>query len=116
MITHIVLFQPAGPLAESDERALVDAVAGAVRACPVVRACRVGRRVRHGLPGYESEMRVPYDYALLLEFDTLDGLKAYLRHPAHAALGATFATGQAALAYDYDMAPVAAAHDLFRRS
>ena len=113
MITHVVLFGPAGALAESEERALVGALDAAVRACPSVRGCRVGRRVRHGLPGYESHMRVPYEYALLLDFESLEGLKAYLQHPAHAALGSAFADGQASLAYDYDMAPLDSAADLF---
>jgi hypothetical protein len=58
----------------------------------------------HGLPGYEQTMRDDYQFALLLEFDDVEGLRAYLRHPAHEKLGGFFTSGaDASLAYDYEV-------------
>ena len=62
----------------------------------------MGRRVRHGLPGYEQGMSVDYRYSLILDFDDVEGLKAYLTHQAHEELGRVFGGGAGALAYDYE--------------
>jgi hypothetical protein len=59
--------------------------------------------VLHGLAGYEQAMRENYEYALVLEFDDAEGLRGYLGHPEHERLGRLFASGAAALAYDYDL-------------
>ena len=49
-------------------------------------------------------MTVDYEYAAILEFDTLEDLKAYLAHGAHDALGALFFEAfEVALMYDYEM-------------
>ena len=59
---------------------------------------------------YEQLMRVDYEYAALLEFDDLDGLNAYLAHPAHEALAARFFESfDEALMYDYELAEGAGA-------
>jgi hypothetical protein len=68
-----------------------------------VRDCRVGRRVKHGLPGYEQSMPTDYEFAAIIEFDSLDGLRAYLQHPAHDAIAGHFGQAAAALAYDYEI-------------
>ena len=105
MIAHVILFRPRTDLAAADRRAVFEALRKAARAIPSVRRCRVGRRVRHGLPGYEQAMREDYQYAAILEFDDVEGLKAYLQHPAHASIGGHFTTAaSAALAYDYEVA------------
>jgi hypothetical protein len=71
---------------------------------PEVRL-RLGRRVKHGLPGYEQLMAQDYEYALIVEADDLEALKRYLQAPAHVALGQLFyAATSAALAYDYEFA------------
>lgn len=58
----------------------------------------------HGLPGYEQGMTTDYPFAVIIEFDNLDGLRAYLQHPAHETIGEHFSRGAAAaLAYDYEM-------------
>ena len=63
---------------------------------------RVGRRVRHGLPGYEQLMREDFEYAVVIQFDDIAGLTEYLAHPAHAAVGRHFTElAASALAYDY---------------
>jgi len=69
---------------------------------PEIRAFRVGRRVKHGLPGYEQLMPQDFEFALIIEFDDVEALKRYLQAPAHEAMGNLFYTAtSAALAYDY---------------
>lgn len=105
MIRHVVLFQPRAPLSSAERQALLDAVTAAARQCPTVRGCTIGRRVRHGRPGYEQMMRADYEFALFLDFDDLSGLQAYLAHPAHRMAGEYFTSASSsALAYDYAVA------------
>jgi hypothetical protein len=108
MIVHVVLFRPKKDL-PSDERAtLVGLLTNAARDIPAIRRFRVGRRIRHGLQGYEQAMREDYEYALIVEFDDLDSLMRYLAHPAHAAVGRHFTqSADAALAYDYQLLDLA---------
>lgn len=104
MIAHVVLLTPRGDLGEMEKRAALDAFAEAASRIPSVKRCRIGRRVTHGLPGYEAAMRAGFEYSAIVEFDDVAGLKAYLTHPAHAAIGQFFTAGAAdALAYDYEM-------------
>lgn len=47
-------------------------------------------------------MRADYPYAALIEFDDLDGLRAYLDHPAHEQLAHRFfECFEEGLMYDY---------------
>ena len=103
MITHLVLFRPRPDLTANDRRALADALVAALREIPSIRRAQVGRRVTHGRP-YEALMRVNYEYAAVLEFDDLAGLKSYLEHPAHDALAGRFFESVAdALMYDFEL-------------
>jgi hypothetical protein len=106
MIAHIVLFKPPESLAVEQRRLILDAVVASLARCPTVRACRIGRRVVHGLAGYEQAMREDYQYALILEFDDVPGLTAYLAHPEHDKLGGFFSNAAASLAYDYEFLPL----------
>ena len=113
MIIHLVLLQPHAALTRDDQHAILERIRSAVEACPSVRACRIGRRVLHGLTGYEQNVRTDYRYALIVEFSDVDGLREYLAHPAHAPLGEVFTTATAAaLACDYEMVDVRDAHKL----
>ena len=104
MIAHVVLFAPRPGLPEAERRAVLDALTRAAAEIPSIRRFRVGRRIRHGLPGYEQAMRVDFEYLVMIEFDDEAGLRAYLQHPSHAAAGAHFTTSSAAaLAYDYEI-------------
>ena len=108
MIAHVVLFTPRTDLPPDAWRELLDALARTALTVPNVRRFRVGRRVTHGLPGYERAMRDDYQYAAIVEFDDLDALKSYLAHPSHADLGAHFTRSAArTLAYDYEVGDVA---------
>ena len=53
---------------------------------------------------YEKLMPVSLDYAAVLEFDDLAGLKEYLEHPAHQALGSRFMSSlESSAIFDYQM-------------
>ena len=103
MITHMVLLRPRSDLEPAARDALLRDLDVALREIPSIRRARVGRRVTHGRP-YEALMTVDYQYAAVLEFDDLDGLKAYLSHSAHEKLANSFfAACESALMYDFDL-------------
>ena len=80
MIAHVILFTPRAELPDAARQDLLADLATAAATIPSVRRFRVGARVKHGLPGYEQVMATNYAYAAIIEFDDLDGLKAYLAH------------------------------------
>ena len=105
MISHLVLFKPRPDMTAADRDHLLQALSTAAVDIPTIRSFRVGRRIRHGRPGYEQMMTEDFEYALMLEFDDLEGLTAYLTHPNHGALARAFgpSAAAAALAYDYEI-------------
>ena len=101
MISHVVLFRPKPDLSNADREGLVAAFERAVRDIPTVRGVRAGRRVTHGA-GYEQQAPDIVDFLIVLDFDDLDGLQAYLQHPAHIELGERFNQAfSAGLVYDF---------------
>ena len=105
MIVHIVMIQPRGDLHADALSGVIADLRAAVEEIPSVRRLRIGRRVRHGRPGYETAMTRDFAYLAIIEFDDERGLEEYLLHPSHAALSRHFATiGEDALAYDYVVA------------
>ena len=105
MIVHVVLFSPRPELSDADRDALLEALETASKNIPSIKRLRVGKRVKHSLPGYEQMMGDDYEFAVFIEFEDVEGLKAYLQHPAHAAAGHHFmASASKALAYDYEVA------------
>ncbi len=103
MVTHIVLFRPRPDITRAEGSALAAALSRALREIPAIRHARIGRRVTHGR-AYEQLMREDYEYAVVLDFDDVETLRAYLRHPAHEELAQRFfASFEAALMYDYEM-------------
>jgi hypothetical protein len=103
VIAHLVLFRPRPDLSAADRRALADSLAVALREIPSIRSARIGRRVTHGRP-YEALMRVDYEYAAVLEFDNLAGLKSYLDHRAHDTLATRFFESiEDGLMYDFEL-------------
>ena len=105
MVSHVVLMTPRGDLSEVERDALIDAFTRATRDIQTIRRVSIGRRVRHGA-GYEASAP-DADYLVVIDFDTVDDLQAYLRHPAHAELGARFNDSlSAAMVYDFEIAGV----------
>ena len=103
MVFHVVLFRPRAELDAAERARLVEAFEEALRRIPSIRRFHVGRRVTHGA-GYEALMPVSLDYAAIIEFDDLPGLQAYLRHPAHEALGQRFMRSlETSAIFDYQM-------------
>jgi hypothetical protein len=103
MLFHVVLFRPRADLTAADRASLVEAFESALQRIPSIRRFHVGRRVTHGA-GYEALMPVSFDYAAIIAFDDLNGLQAYLRHPAHEALGKRFMPSlEASAIFDYQM-------------
>jgi len=104
MIAHVVLFSPKPDLSPSDRRALLDALWATSTDIPSIRRFRVGKRVKHWMPGYEQLMRDDYEFAVIIEFDDMEGLKTYLGHASHAVIGRHFtASASRSLAYDYEL-------------
>lgn len=102
MIAHIVLLQPRAELTAQQRAEALETLTRSAASVPEIRAFRVGRRVKHGLPGYEQLMPQDFEFALIIEFDDVEALKRYLQAPAHEAMGNLFYTAtSAALAYDY---------------
>jgi hypothetical protein len=108
VIVHVVLFEPRGDLTDREREQLLEDLRVAAASVSELRRCRIGRRIRHGIPGYEQAMQVDYQYAAIMEFDDDTGLAAYLQHPAHEGIGRHFvASAAGALAYDFDMVEAA---------
>ena len=104
MIVHVVLFQPRERLSADERAAVLEDLRHAAATIPSIRRFRIGRRVTHGLPGYERAMHDNYEFAAFIEFDNAEGLATYLRHPSHEAIGAHFTiAAQRALAYDFEV-------------
>ena len=103
MVAHVVLLQPRPDLTDAERADALALLSKAADGVPEIRTLRLGRRIKHGLPGYEQLMRQDFEYALIVEVDDVDALKRYLQAPAHAALGDLFYRAtSAALAYDFD--------------
>jgi len=104
MIAHVVLFRPRADLPQQARDTFARALEQARREIPTIRRFHVGRRIRHGRP-YERAMLQDFPYAAVIEFEALDGLKAYLDHRAHAEVARLWATlSEMTLVYDYEMA------------
>ncbi len=104
MIAHVVLLQPRADLTPQQREEALTMMRRAAADVPEIRRFRLGRRVKHGLPGYEPLMAEDFEFALIVEVDDLEALKRYLQAPAHVALGRLFYTAtKSALAYDYEI-------------
>jgi Stress responsive A/B Barrel Domain len=103
VIAHVVLFRLRADVPVAERRALVDAWETALRDIPSIRRAQVGRRVRIGR-AYEDLIHTDFPFAAILEFDDVDGLRAYLDHPAHGPISTRFFAALAdTLIYDFDV-------------
>ena len=102
MILHVVLMKPRPDLTADDRRRFLHAFQTALHDIETVRSVRFGTRVKHGA-GYEALAPDHADVLAIIEFDDIDGLKTYLRHPSHAELGELFGTLlSGAAVYDFE--------------
>ena len=109
MIAHIILLQPKPELTDSQRAEALETIRRSAANLADIQRFRLGRRVKHGLPGYEQLMLQDFEYALIVEVADLEALKRYLQAPAHVALGKLFYSATAAaLAYDYTLEDVQA--------
>jgi len=114
MVSHLVLMKPRPDLSPADREGFIGAFERALRQIPTVRDVRIGKRITHGA-GYESSAP-DLDYLASIDFDDLDGLQTYLRHPAHADLGARFGRAlSGALVYDFEVGGVEVLRDVVGR-
>jgi hypothetical protein len=103
MIAHLLLFRLRAEVPPTEQLALIDAYATAIRDIPSIRRARVGRRILMGRT-YEQAVRTDFPYAAILEFDDADGVRAYLDHPAHAEVATRFFAATAeTLVYDFEL-------------
>ena len=104
MIAHLVLLTPRPELTTAQRADAIDVLARAASDIPEIARFKIGRRIRHGLPGYEQLPQPSFEVVLMLELQDVDALKRYLSAPAHMALGHLFATATTeAAAYDYQI-------------
>lgn len=104
MVVHVVLFRPRPDVGDEEREAMFEAMRTAAREIPTVRGFRVGQHLEEP-PQYTLGGFPPFPWVALLEFDDNAGLRAYLAHPLHQALGQRFnAAADAALIYDYAIA------------
>ena len=103
MIVHVVLFRPRPDVTDAERDGLLEAMRRAALEIPSVRRFRVGRHIAEPVP-YVMGGFPPFSWVALLEFDDEAGLRAYLSHPLHVALGQRFnAAAEAAMIYDYTL-------------
>jgi len=103
MIAHVVLLTPKPELSPEARRAFIERFERAVTEIPSVKGVRIGTRVLHGAQ-YEQLTPGTGDVLAVIDFDSLAGLRAYLQHPEHAALGRLFyELFSSAWAYDFEM-------------
>ncbi len=103
MLFHVVLFRPRPNLSDAEISDSHPRGGGRPSRHSFDPPFSRGRRVVHGA-GYEAVMRESLDYAAVIEFDDLAGLKDYLEHPAHRALGPRFMQSlESSLIFDYEM-------------
>jgi hypothetical protein len=112
VVTHLVLMKPRPDLVPAERERLIAAFERALTEIPAVRQVRVGRRITHGA-GYETGMPDTADYFVAIDFEDVEGLAAYLRHPAHEELGARFTQSLASsLVYDFEEIELRSLRDL----
>ena len=101
MTVHVVLFRPRPDVWDAEREALFEAMRVAAREIPSVRGFRIGQHIAQPVP-YVMSGFPSFPWVALLEFDDEAGLRAYLSHPLHVALGQRFnAAAEAAMIYDY---------------
>ena len=101
MIAHVVLFKPKHELTGEQRQGVIDALKAAASGIPSVRGLRSESASATAVLARATDAR-RLRYLVIVEFDDVEGLTAYLAHPQHAAIGSHFVrSASTALAYDY---------------
>ena len=104
MIVHVVLFRPRPDVGDAEREHLFEAMRVAAREITSVRSFRIGQHIAQPVP-YVMSGFPSFPWVALLEFEDEAGLRAYLSHPLHVALGQRFnAAAETAMIYDYTIA------------
>jgi hypothetical protein len=83
MIAHIVFFEPRADLIPEERRSFLAALQHAVTVIPQIKRAQIGRIVEFGQMPVFSGGHVTYSFGALFQFDSAEGLRTYLTHPAH---------------------------------
>lgn len=103
LLLHLVLFSPHPTLSRSEREAMASAMERAFTEIPGMARVRVGRRRVLGT-SYDDLSPVQFEFVAMLEFETLESLQTYLRHPAHTGLSQSFRScAKVAFAHDFDI-------------
>jgi hypothetical protein len=106
MLLHVVLFRPRPDLGDEHLASMASRIAQASDRIPEIRRAIVGRR--HLIGAAYDALAPDMPYLALFWFDDERALRAYLEHPAHAALSEHFRhSSEAAVAYDFEIADAA---------
>ena len=90
MISHIVLFRAKDGLTRDQRQSFALKIQEACRVIPKVRRAMVGR-AKDIDAGYSRSLGDnTYQFAAVLDFDSIDDLRLYLQHPLHRDLGRQF--------------------------
>jgi Stress responsive A/B Barrel Domain len=90
VISHIVLFRAKDGLTPQQRSSFALKIQEACRVIPNVRRALVGR-CRNIDAGYSRSLGDnTYEFAAVLDFDSVDDLRSYLQHPLHRDLGRQF--------------------------
>lgn len=80
MIRHIVLFKHRAEVTEDERNRWMETMRSLPGVIPVIRALAIGPDLVHS--------QRSYDVGLVVDFDSLEDLRAYQVHPAHVAAAA----------------------------
>jgi hypothetical protein len=102
-VAHVVLFDLRPDLGAEGKQRFYDALVHALAAIPAVERIQVGRRLSIGA-GYEN-LTEGFTYIAVIAFGDAAGLREYLRHEAHAELGALFwSSTSRSMVLDFELA------------
>lgn len=78
MVTHVVLIQPKATASLGQIQAVIEQAQDLQNSIPGIQTVRAGKNVGHHQGGYT--------YGIIMQFESMERLEAYLPHPAHLAV------------------------------
>src|SRR6185312_8762199 len=72
VIAHLVLLTPRPELTAAERATAIGVLARAAADVPEILRFKIGKRIRHGLPGYEQLPQASYEVVLMLEMQDVD--------------------------------------------